>query len=144
MIRFLLLICLPGRSANHPTRKRLCPYCFEWIGLAVHALGRIMFPLAWYEALNGAPATTYRVAICLLHLHWKEGGGPIKLPNGMLRTDGVNRQAKWRGIAPAAVELGKEALPTFEPLGSGCRIRKGEQRHDDCYHAFIARARAQP
>jgi hypothetical protein len=48
------------------------------------------------------------------------------------------------GIAPAAVELGKEALPTFEPLGSGCRIRKGEQRHDDCYHAFIARARAQP
>jgi hypothetical protein len=36
------------------------------------------------------------------------------------------------GIAPAVVELGKEALPTFEPLGSGCRIRKGEQRHDDC------------
>ena len=30
------------------------------------------------------------------------------------------------------------------PLGSGCRIRKGEQRHDDYYHAFIARARAQP
>src|SRR5262249_18722620 len=32
----------------------------------------------------------------------------------------------------------------LEPLGSGCRIRKGEQRHDDYYHAFIARARAQP
>jgi hypothetical protein len=55
-----------------------------------------------------------------------------------------SHQAAPRGIAPAAVELGKEALPTFEPLGSGCRIRKGEQRHDDCYHAFIARARAQP
>ena len=48
------------------------------------------------------------------------------------------------GVDTAAVELGKEALPTFEPLGSGCKIRKGEQRHDDCYHAFIARARAQP
>ena len=32
----------------------------------------------------------------------------------------------------------------LEPLGSGCRIRKGEQRHDDCYHAFTVRARAQP
>jgi hypothetical protein len=35
------------------------------------------------------------------------------------------------GIAPVDVELGKEALPRLEPLGSGCRIRKGEQRHDD-------------
>src|SRR5262249_40223145 len=30
----------------------------------------------------------------------------------------------------------------LEPLGAGCR--KGEQRHDDYYRAFIARARAQP
>jgi hypothetical protein len=70
----------------------------------------IMFPLAWYEALNGAPATTYRVAIYLLHLHWKEGGGPIKLPNGMLRTDGVNRQAKWRALG----DLERRGLITVE------------------------------
>jgi hypothetical protein len=30
----------------------------------------------------------------------------------------------------------------LEPLGAGCR--KEEQRHDDYYRAFIARARAQP
>jgi hypothetical protein len=28
----------------------------------------------------------------------------------------------------------------LEPLGSGCRIREGEQRHDDYYHAFTPRA----
>src|SRR6266516_6438129 len=49
-----------------------------------------------------------------------------------------------RGIAPATVELGEGGVAHLEPLGSGCRIRKGEQRHDDYYHAFIARARAQP
>jgi hypothetical protein len=38
----------------------------------------------------------------------------------------------------------KGGVAHLEPLGSGCRIRKGEQRHDDYYHAFIARARAQP
>jgi hypothetical protein len=42
------------------------------------------------------------------------------------------------------LKTAKTALPTLSPLGSGCRIRKGEQRHDDYYHAFIARARAQP
>jgi hypothetical protein len=57
-----------------------------------------MFPMVWYEALNGAPGTTYRLAIYLLHLHWKGGGGPIKLANGMLKNDGVSRQTKWRAL----------------------------------------------
>jgi hypothetical protein len=57
-----------------------------------------MFPMAWYEALNGAPGTTYRVAIYLLHLHWKSNGRPIKLPNGMLEIDGVGRHSKWRAL----------------------------------------------
>jgi hypothetical protein len=30
------------------------------------------------------------------------------------------------------------------PLGSGCRFRKGEQRHDEFYHDFIDCARAKP
>jgi hypothetical protein len=58
----------------------------------------IRFPMTWYEALNGAPAATYRVAIYLVYLHWKEGGGPIKLPNGMLKIDGVTRFSKWRAL----------------------------------------------
>src|SRR5262245_53870752 len=65
-------------------------------------------------------------------------------PSNMKLYDGQDVYKLVLGIASVAVELGKEALPTFEPLGSGCRIRKGEQRHDDCYHAFIAHARAQP
>jgi hypothetical protein len=44
--------------------------------------------------------------------------------------------ASWSELL-VAVELGKEALPTLSRVGSGCRIRKGEQRHVDHYHAFI-------
>ena len=69
-----------------------------------------MFPMAWYEALNGAPGPTYRVAIYLLYLHWKDDGGPVKLPNGMLKIDGVNRQAKWRALG----DLERRGLITVE------------------------------
>jgi hypothetical protein len=70
----------------------------------------IMFPMTWYEALNGAPGATYRVALYLLYLHWKDGGRPIKLPNGMLKIDGVNRQAKWRALG----DLERRGLITIE------------------------------
>jgi hypothetical protein len=70
----------------------------------------IMFPLAWFEALNGATGATYRVAIYLLYLHWKDGGGAIKLPNGMLKIDGVSRQAKWRALG----DLERRGLITVE------------------------------
>src|SRR6516165_5352495 len=45
---------------------------------------------------------------------------------------------------PGRCRIREGGVAHLEPLGSGCRIRKGEQRHDDYYHAFIARARAQP
>jgi hypothetical protein len=69
-----------------------------------------VFPMTWYEALNSAPGATYRVAIYLLYLHWKEGGGPVKLPNGMLKTDGVSRQTKWRALG----DLERRGLITVE------------------------------
>ena len=59
----------------------------------------VQVPWDWFEALNGATGQTYRLAMYLLYLHWKNGGEPIKLANGMLRNDGVSRQSKWRALA---------------------------------------------
>ena len=59
----------------------------------------VQMPWPWLERLAGATGQTYRVALCLLYLHWKKGkDGPIKLANGMLRIDGVSRQSKWRAL----------------------------------------------
>jgi hypothetical protein len=57
-----------------------------------------MVPWAWFERLNGAHGQIYRVALFLLYLNWKDKGRPIKLTNGMLRSDGVSRQSKWRAL----------------------------------------------
>jgi hypothetical protein len=57
---------------------------------------------------------------------------------GVTRRCGPNRPDRYpftRGIAQLNVEIGGQALPTLSR--SGCRIRKGEQRHDEHYHAFI-------
>ncbi len=48
------------------------------------------------------------------------------------------------GNVPIDVEIGGAGVAHLEPLGSGCRFRKGEQRHDESYHAFIDCARAWP
>jgi hypothetical protein len=58
----------------------------------------VRVPWPWVEALAGLPGQTYRVALLLLHLHWKSGGKPIKLANGMLTIGGVSRQSKWRAL----------------------------------------------
>jgi hypothetical protein len=58
----------------------------------------VRVPWSWVERLNGAAGQTYRVALCLLYLHWKGSGEPIKLANGMLQIDGVSRQAKWKAL----------------------------------------------
>jgi hypothetical protein len=58
----------------------------------------VKVPWTWVERLNGAAGQTYRVALCLLYLHWKGRGEPFKLPNGMLQIDGVSRQAKWKAL----------------------------------------------
>jgi hypothetical protein len=38
------------------------------------------------------------VALYLLHLHWKQDGGPINLANGGLIMKGVSRFAKQRAL----------------------------------------------
>jgi hypothetical protein len=54
----------------------------------------IQVPWAWMDRLRGASGQTYRVAWILLYLHWKSGGRPITLANGMLEIDGVSRFSK--------------------------------------------------
>ena len=58
----------------------------------------VKVPWPWVERLNGAAGQTYKVALCLLYLHWKGRGEPVKLANGMLQIDGVSRQAKWKAL----------------------------------------------
>jgi DNA-binding MarR family transcriptional regulator len=59
----------------------------------------IKVPWIWVDRLAGTQsANTYRVALHLLYLHWKEKGAPIKLGNGMLAMDGVTRTTKQRAL----------------------------------------------
>jgi hypothetical protein len=82
----------------------------------------VMLPMVWYERLAGSSVSgsTILVALHLLHLHWKgaKGESVVKLPNGMLRYDGVSRQSKWRALAElerlGLVEV--ERRPSRSPL----------------------------
>src|SRR5260370_1119472 len=52
----------------------------------------VRVPLVWRERLNGATGHTGHtilLALDLLYLHWKGHGAPFKLPNGMLKFDGI-------------------------------------------------------
>ena len=70
----------------------------------------VKVPFTWLEALVGASGNTCRLALHLLYLHWKDNGAPIKLANGMLEMDGINRKAKSRGLS----ELECRGLITVE------------------------------
>ena len=59
----------------------------------------VQIPWSWVERLPGTTGHTCLVALHLLYLHWKGNGAPVKLPNGMLKIDGVSRQSKWRALA---------------------------------------------
>jgi len=59
----------------------------------------VQLPWTWVEALSGASGQTWQLAAHLLYLNWKGKGAPIKLANGMLEIDGINRQAKWRALS---------------------------------------------
>ncbi len=66
----------------------------------------VRVPWTWIERLSGARhISTYRVAMYVLHLHWKRGGQPFPLANGMLAEDGVSRYRK------------RDALRELEQLG---------------------------
>jgi hypothetical protein len=58
----------------------------------------ISIPFAWLERLRGAHGQTYRLALLLLYRHWKDGGEPIKLANGMLAIDGMPPTSKKRAL----------------------------------------------
>ena len=71
----------------------------------------VKVPGLWVERLVGARyIATYRVTLYLLYQHWKGGGGPIKLANGVLLMEGVTRAAKWRALR----ELEQLGLITIE------------------------------
>jgi hypothetical protein len=59
----------------------------------------IRVPWTWVEKLAPSrSANTYRVALYLLYMHWKNKEAPFKLANGMLAIDGVTRFSKWRAL----------------------------------------------
>ena len=75
----------------------------------------VQVPWSWVERLDGATGRTHDVALHLLYLHWKGHKRPVKLPNGMLKMDGISRQSKWRALRA----LEKRGLIVVE-----CRQRK--------------------
>jgi hypothetical protein len=62
-------------------------------------------PMTWHEILDGASGQTCRLAWWLLYMHWKGGGQPIKLANGI-----VPRQTKWKALR----DLERRGLITIE------------------------------
>jgi hypothetical protein len=59
----------------------------------------VKVPSIWVERLRGAHyVATYRVALHLLHQHWKSHGRPLTLSNTALEREGVTRRAKWRAL----------------------------------------------
>jgi hypothetical protein len=55
----------------------------------------VQLPLAWIDILaRNSRNKTFAVLCHLVHLNWKQGGGPIKVPNGFLEMLGVKPDAK--------------------------------------------------
>jgi len=61
----------------------------------------VIVPMAWADQLKAARYTsTYRLALDLLHQHWKNGGQTIALTNVVsLKNAGVSRGQKWRALS---------------------------------------------
>ena len=84
--RVLKLLDQSGHAASQKARKRRQPF--------------VMVPWTWIERLaETSSANAYRVALHLLHRHWKNNGQPFLLANGVLAAAGVTRFAKWRALA---------------------------------------------
>ena len=68
-------------------------------------------PGTWIERLATARyIASYRLALHILYRHWKGGGEPFTLSNGMVAMEGVGRRAKWRALQ----ELEQLGLITVE------------------------------
>ena len=71
----------------------------------------VRVPMAWVEKLVEARhIATYRLALHVLYRHWKGGGQPFTLSNGMVAVEGVSRWQKWRALK----ELERLGLVTVE------------------------------
>jgi hypothetical protein len=75
----------------------------------------IQVPFDWLERLKGANGRVYALALHLQYLRWRHQGQSFKLPNGMLKIDGIDRFAKWRALR----ELERRGLISIE-----CRPKK--------------------
>ena len=54
--------------------------------------GFVKVPGLWVERLARARyVATYRVALYILHRHWKVGGEPFTLSNGMVAMEGISQ-----------------------------------------------------
>jgi hypothetical protein len=70
----------------------------------------IQVPWEWVQRLNGASGQTYRLALQLLYLHWKNRGAPIKLTNSLLVLNSIPAQTKRRALR----ELQRRGLISVE------------------------------
>jgi hypothetical protein len=79
----------------------------------------VKVPWTWVERLKTTSyASTYRVALHLLHRNWRTGEKVIALSNVALASEGVSRKEKWRALAELErVELVRvERRPRKSPL----------------------------
>ena len=59
----------------------------------------VQLPLSWVDTIARSSRDKAFAVLChLLHLDWKQGGGPIKVPNGFLAMIGVGPDAKSRAL----------------------------------------------
>ena len=60
----------------------------------------IQMPLLWLKLLEGASGQTYRLALHLAYLNWRnwKGNAPVVLSNGAARSVGLPRRTKWNGL----------------------------------------------
>jgi hypothetical protein len=59
----------------------------------------VKVPWTWVERLSDTRRlSTYRVAMHVLYIHWKRGGQPFPLSNGMLMMEGITRWSKWDAL----------------------------------------------
>jgi hypothetical protein len=72
----------------------------------------VRVPWTWIDRLKGADGQTYRLALCLLYMHWKSNGAPIKLTSGALAMDGLPRETKRRALS----DLERRGLVKVERL----------------------------
>ena len=58
----------------------------------------VRMPWTWIRRLPGATSSTWIVAFHVLYLDWSNKGQPFKLPNGLLKIDGVSPPSKRRAL----------------------------------------------